>query len=252
MSRPRSVWPAGSPSSGRRCGPSSLAAARPRSARRADRHRRRHAALRRARLRAARRRRGEPDRLPHDHAGAAQRPALRGPVPVRARQPDERDPAARTRDAPRFEDWKGIGAKILVATRAAGRERRAQVEVRVYFVDSGQPMLQRRYSGKTDNPRIFAHQASDDIMTLTPVQGRRAHADRVRVGPRRHQGAALEGALHRRLRRLQPAPRDGERLAQHPAGVAARRRGARLRLLPPGLARSSTSRRSSRARASRT
>jgi len=73
--------------------------------------------------------------------------------------------------APRFDDWKGIGAKILVATQAQIVSNELQVEVRVYFVDSGQPMLQRRYSGKTDNPRSFAHQASDDIMTLTQYKG---------------------------------------------------------------------------------
>ena len=50
--------------------------------------------------------------------------------------------------APRFEDWKGIGAKILVATEVQVAGGELQVEVRVYFVDTGKPMLQRRYSGK--------------------------------------------------------------------------------------------------------
>ena len=45
------------------------------------------------------------------------------------------------------------------------------VEVRVFFVDSGATMLARRYSGRPDNPRVFAHQASDDIMTLTQYKG---------------------------------------------------------------------------------
>jgi TolB protein len=88
-------------------------------------------------------------------------------------------------DAPNFEDWKGIGAKILLVTRAgitrapppdskaAGATPREEltVEVRAYFVDSGQTMLARRYSGSPDNPRIFAHQASDDIMALTQYEG---------------------------------------------------------------------------------
>ena len=43
--------------------------------------------------------------------------------------------------------------------------------MRVFFVDSGATMLARRYSGKPDNPRVFAHQASDDIMTLTQYKG---------------------------------------------------------------------------------
>jgi len=74
-------------------------------------------------------------------------------------------------DAPQFEDWKGIGAKILVATRAGVAAGELTVEVRVFFVDSGATMLARRYSGKPDNPRVFAHQASDDIMTLTQYEG---------------------------------------------------------------------------------
>jgi TolB protein len=74
-------------------------------------------------------------------------------------------------DAPQFEDWKGIGARILVATRAEVAAGELTVEVRVFFVDSGATMLARRYSGKPDNPRVFAHQASDDIMTLTQYKG---------------------------------------------------------------------------------
>ena len=74
-------------------------------------------------------------------------------------------------DAPNFEDWKGIGAKILVVTRADVTGGELSVEARVFFVDSGATMLARRYSGKPDNPRVFAHQASDDIMTLTQYKG---------------------------------------------------------------------------------
>ena len=74
-------------------------------------------------------------------------------------------------EAPRFEDWRGIGARILVVTRAEVAGADLTVEVRVYFVDSGQTMLARRYSGRADNPRVFAHQASDDIMTLTQYKG---------------------------------------------------------------------------------
>jgi len=73
--------------------------------------------------------------------------------------------------APRFDDWKGIGAKILVATQAEVANAELQVEVRVYLVDTGQPMLQKRYSGRPENPRSFAHQASDDILTLTQYKG---------------------------------------------------------------------------------
>lgn len=74
-------------------------------------------------------------------------------------------------DAPSFEDWKGIGAKILVVTRAEVEAGELTVELKVYFVDSGQTMMAKRYSGRADNPRVFAHQSSDDIMTLTQYRG---------------------------------------------------------------------------------
>ena len=95
-------------------------------------------------------------------------------------------------------------------------------------------MLARRYSGRADNPRVFAHQASDDIMTLTQYRG--VARTRIAFASDRDSTAreAVEGALHRRLRRLQPAPGDGERLAQHPALLVARRALARLRVVPPG------------------
>jgi TolB protein len=74
-------------------------------------------------------------------------------------------------DLPNFEDWKGIGAKILVITRADVAGGELTVELKVHFVDSGQQMMAKRYTGKADNPRVFAHQASDDIMTLTQYKG---------------------------------------------------------------------------------
>jgi TolB protein len=73
--------------------------------------------------------------------------------------------------APRFEDWKGIGAKYLIGAQAEVAGGELVFEVRVYDVDSGQAMMQRRYAGKPDNPRSFAHQASDDIMALTQNKG---------------------------------------------------------------------------------
>jgi TolB protein len=74
-------------------------------------------------------------------------------------------------DAPNFTDWKGIGANVLVLTRAQVVGGELTVEAQVYSVDTGQGMLAKRYSGRVDNPRIFAHQASDDIMTLTQYKG---------------------------------------------------------------------------------
>jgi TolB protein len=74
-------------------------------------------------------------------------------------------------DAPRFDDWKGIGASILVVTRAEVTGGELTVEAKAFFVDSGQTMLAKKYSGRADNPRVFAHQASDDIMALTQYRG---------------------------------------------------------------------------------
>jgi TolB protein len=74
-------------------------------------------------------------------------------------------------DAPNFTDWKGIGANVLVLTRAQVTGGDLVVEAQVYSVDTGQSMLAKRYSGRADGPRIFAHQASDDIMTLTQYKG---------------------------------------------------------------------------------
>lgn len=74
-------------------------------------------------------------------------------------------------EAPSFEDWKSIGTKILVITRADVNGAELTIEARVHFVDSGQAMLTKRYSGRLDNPRVFAHQLSDDIMTLTAYKG---------------------------------------------------------------------------------
>ncbi len=74
-------------------------------------------------------------------------------------------------DNPNFEDWKSVGAKILVITRAEVVGAEMHVDARVFFVDTGQSMLTKRYSGKADNPRMFAHQLSDEVMTLTAYKG---------------------------------------------------------------------------------
>jgi len=74
-------------------------------------------------------------------------------------------------EAPNFTDWKGVGAGVLVVSRAQVTGGEATVEVRVHAVETGQAMLTKRYSGRTDNPRVFAHLASDDIMTLTQYRG---------------------------------------------------------------------------------
>jgi len=74
-------------------------------------------------------------------------------------------------DNPNMIDFGGINASILVVTRAQATGSDLSVEMKVIFVKSGRVMLAKRYSGKADNPRVFAHQASDDIMTLTQYRG---------------------------------------------------------------------------------
>jgi TolB protein len=56
-------------------------------------------------------------------------------------------------------------------TRAEVTGGELTVELKVHFVDGRQTMMAKRYSGGADNPRLFAHQASDDIMTLTQYRG---------------------------------------------------------------------------------
>lgn len=74
-------------------------------------------------------------------------------------------------ESPNMENWKSIGAGVLVVTRVDGSEAELGVDLRVYFVESGQVMLAKRYAGPARNPRVFAHQASDDIVALTQNRG---------------------------------------------------------------------------------
>ncbi len=74
-------------------------------------------------------------------------------------------------EAPRFEDWKAIDAQYLIATQAEVKGDALTVTLRVYYVDSGQTMLIKHYSGRAENPRIFAHQAADDILAQVNYRG---------------------------------------------------------------------------------
>jgi TolB protein len=74
-------------------------------------------------------------------------------------------------DAPNFEDWRSVGANVLVVTRAQVSAGEVVVELKVYAVDSRQTMLTKRYAMRTDNARVFAHSASDDIVGLTGRRG---------------------------------------------------------------------------------
>jgi TolB protein len=75
-------------------------------------------------------------------------------------------------EALKFDDWKAARADILVVTRAEpSGSGDLTVEVRVYAVGTGQQIMAKRYSDRADNPRAFAHQAADDVMTLTQFKG---------------------------------------------------------------------------------
>jgi TolB protein len=74
-------------------------------------------------------------------------------------------------DAPNMKDWESVGAGVLVVIRAAVTGGEMNVDVKVLAVPSGQTMLAKRYSGKPENPRVFAHQASDDIMSVAQLRG---------------------------------------------------------------------------------
>ncbi len=74
-------------------------------------------------------------------------------------------------DAPNFLDWKGVDASVLVLSRAEVSGGNLAVEIKVWDVNTGAVMMAKQYSGKNDNPRGFAHRASDDVMTLTQYKG---------------------------------------------------------------------------------
>jgi TolB protein len=75
-------------------------------------------------------------------------------------------------DSPNFEDWKAIDAQFLVTTQVAAQGANdLSVTLRLFYVESGQAMLARHYTGKADNPRLFAHQASDDMLEQIQWRG---------------------------------------------------------------------------------
>jgi TolB protein len=85
--------------------------------------------------------------------------------------------AALNFDAPNFDDWRGIGTQVLVTNRVEvapdpqTKKPQITLETKVYFAEGGKQMLAKRYTGSADNPRVFAHQANDDIMTVANYRG---------------------------------------------------------------------------------
>jgi len=74
-------------------------------------------------------------------------------------------------DAPNFVDWQGIGATMLVTMRAWVTGGELTFEAKLLTVGDGKTILAKRYAGKADNPRIFAHQLSDEILGLAQIKG---------------------------------------------------------------------------------
>jgi TolB protein len=74
-------------------------------------------------------------------------------------------------ESPNYTDWQGIGANVLVVTRAQVNGGELAVEATVHAVDSGQTIISKRYSGRADNPRVFAHQISDEIVGAAQQRG---------------------------------------------------------------------------------
>lgn len=74
-------------------------------------------------------------------------------------------------EIPNYADWQGIGANWLVVTRAQVTGGELAVEATVHAVDSGQTILSKRYSGRADHPRVFAHQISDEIVGAAQQRG---------------------------------------------------------------------------------
>ncbi|HET9317284.1 MAG TPA: Tol-Pal system beta propeller repeat protein TolB, partial [Vicinamibacteria bacterium] len=68
-------------------------------------------------------------------------------------------------------DWQGIQATMLVSMRAWVTGGELTVEAKLHTVGDGKTILAKRYAGKVDNPRIFAHQLSDEILMLNQLKG---------------------------------------------------------------------------------
>ena len=58
-----------------------------------------------------------------------------------------------------------------MVTRATVTAGELAIEATVHAVDSRQTILAKRYSGRADNPRVFAHQISDEIVAAAQQRG---------------------------------------------------------------------------------
>jgi TolB protein len=72
---------------------------------------------------------------------------------------------------PDFEAWRSLFASFLVVTRAGVTGDQLAVDVRVWNLDAGRNILEKRYSGSARNPRFFGHTVSDEVMELANSEG---------------------------------------------------------------------------------
>ena len=132
-------------------------------------------------------------------------------------------PAARSfADIP-FDRWRELGADGLV-TGSVERTGPGtfRVEVRLFDVRTRRSVMAKEYTRVDGQPAALrAHgRRRHPPAAARAARGRADEAD-VLVGPRRRargqrdRGARREGDLHRRLRRRQPAARDGDAEAEH-------------------------------------
>ncbi|HWX48667.1 MAG TPA: Tol-Pal system beta propeller repeat protein TolB [Roseomonas sp.] len=104
--------------------------------------------------------------------------------------------------APRFQDWRVIGAQALVTGRAEPQGDRARIEFRLWEVNSEQQLQGTAYTAAANNWRQIAHVISDVIYER--MLGEKGYFDT------RIVYIAESGPRDRRVRRLAIMDQDGE------------------------------------------
>ena len=104
--------------------------------------------------------------------------------------------------APRFQDWRVIGAQALVTGRAEPQGDRARIEFRLWEVSSEQQLQGTAYTANAANWRQIAHVISDVIYER--MLGEKGYFDT------RIVYVAESGPRDRRTRRLAIMDQDGE------------------------------------------
>jgi TolB protein len=72
-------------------------------------------------------------------------------------------PAARTPEQIPFDRWRELGADGIVFGTVQRTGNEVRVQVRLFSVKSRASVFAKEYSGSANNPRLYAHTASDEI-----------------------------------------------------------------------------------------